>query len=280
MTVGDKSETSVLLGVTDGVALVTLNRPDRLNAISADMGERLDAVMAEAGADPKVRAVVLTGAGRGFCAGADLQRLNALAGGQASVRRRPDDPSPAFAALDAPAHQRSRYVIPTALPKPVIAAINGPAAGVGLALACACDVRFGAPEALFAAVFARRGLTAEAGLAYTLPALVGQGHAADLLLSGRKVGAEEALAMGLLNAVLPADDLLPHALEYARDIAANVSPRSVRVIKAQLLAARAQTFAEAMRRAYDEVTGSLASEDFQEGVAAAREKRAPRFPGR
>lgn len=274
------SQDTVLCEIDEGVALVTLNRPDRLNAVSAEMGDRLDAVMAAVGTDPEVRVVVLTGAGRGFCAGADLQRLSALAGGARSVRRAPDDPSPVFDTLDAPVHQRSRYLVPTAMPKPVIAAINGPAAGVGLALACACDIRFGSPETMFAAVFARRGLTAEAGLAYTLPALVGQGNAADILFSGRKVHAEEARAMGLLNAVVPSADLLAHALAYAADIARNVSPLSSRAIKRQLMAARGQSFAEAVRQAYDEVTTSLASEDFQEGVAAARERRPPRFTGR
>jgi enoyl-CoA hydratase/carnithine racemase len=181
---------------------------------------------------------------------------------------------------EAPPEQRSRFVIPLAIPKPVIAAVNGPCAGVGLCLAAASDIRFASTETQFTAVFARRGLTAEVGVAYTLAALVGHGAASDMLLSGRRIGGEEACRIGLANAVLPPDQLVPHAMAYARDIACNVSPRSTRVIKRQLWLTRSQSFAEAMTLAYREAGRSLRSEDFREGVAHFVERRPPRFTGR
>jgi enoyl-CoA hydratase/carnithine racemase len=192
----------------------------------------------------------------------------------------PDQPNPVFDRLkDAPAHLRSRLTAPMAVPQPVIAAINGPCAGVGLALAVACDLRFSGTTGLFTAAFPRRGLTAEAGLAWSLTRLVGRGAANDLLLSGRKVGAAEAAAMGLVNAVIEGD-VLEHALSYARDIAANVSPRSSQVIKRQLNLAADQSYSEALGLAYDEVVASLSCEDFQEGVASFVERRPPAFKGR
>jgi enoyl-CoA hydratase/carnithine racemase len=276
-------ETPVLCDIgADGVAVVTLNRPTRLNGLSQAMGEALDATFAALGANNDVRVIVLTGAGRGFCAGADLDRLQGLASdkGAGLSSNPPDQPNPVFDGLsDAPAHLRSRLLAPMAVPQPVIAAINGPCAGVGLALAVSCDLRFGSPTALFTAAFPRRGLTAEAGLAWSLPRLVGRGAAADILLSGRKIGAVEAAAMGLLNAVIE-DDVLAYALAYARDIAANVSPRSSRVIKRQLVLAADQSQAEALALAYQEVVESLACEDFREGVASFVEKRSPAFTGR
>lgn len=266
----------------DGVAVVTLNRPERLNGLSQVMGEALDDAFATLGADSAVRAIVLTGAGRGFCAGADMDRLQGLVSGKGAgiSSNPPDQPNAIFDSLaDAPAHLRSRLLAPMAVPQPVIAAINGPCAGVGLALAVSCDLRFGSPTALFTAAFPRRGLTAEAGLAWSLPRLVGRGAAADILLSGRKIGAVEAAAMGLLNAVIE-DDVLAHAMAYARDIATNVSPRSSRVIKRQLNLAADQPQADALALAYAEVIASLACEDFREGVASFVEKRPPAFTGR
>jgi enoyl-CoA hydratase/carnithine racemase len=269
--------------IEGGVATVTLNRPDRLNAMDADMGALFDRTMVDVGLDDSVRVVVLTGAGRGFCAGADMARLDTLAaGGRAGYDRpAPGAPHPVFDALtEAPPAQRTRYVIPSALPKPVIAAVNGPCAGVGVSLAVTCDVRFASAEAFFTASFSRRGLTAEHGLAFSLTSLIGRNAAADLLISGRRMAAEEALRVGLVSAVLPGPDLLAHAQAYARDIAQNVSPRSTRIIKQQIWAALDQSFAETLQQAHGEVLASMDSEDFKEGLAHFKEKRPARFTGR
>ena len=269
--------------VEHGVAVITLNRPERLNAIGPEMGEVFDRLMVRAGTDDAVRAIVLTGAGRGFCAGADVARLDDLVEtrGKSHGRPPPGAPHPVFDVLvDAPPTSRTRYVIPSALPKPVIAAVNGACAGVGLSLAVTSDLRFASAEAFFTASFVRRGLTAEHALASTLPALVGQGAAADMLLSGRRVTAAEALALGLVNAVLAPDALLPHAIGYARDLAQNSSPRSMRIIKRQLWEARDQSLSQALLSAHEHLIASLASDDFQEGVAHFKERRPARFTGR
>jgi enoyl-CoA hydratase/carnithine racemase len=273
----------VVTEIEAGVASITLNRPERLNAINPEMGEAFDRAMLAAQRDEAVRVVVITGAGKGFCAGGDMDRLRALmADGGVSLPPGPVDGG--NGALDgfieAPLELRSRYTMPFALEKPVIAAVNGAAAGVGFALAVACDIRFASRRAVFTAGFPRRGLTAEAGLAWSLTTLAGRGVASDLLLSGRRVEAEEALRLGLVNAVLEPGDLAPHALAYARDIAANCSPRSTRVIKRQLGLALDQTFAEALALSRREVEQSMKAEDFREGVESFLEGRAARFTGR
>lgn len=264
-----------------GVALVTLNRPDRLNAFNADLGAAFDKLMVRLAQDHTVRAIVLTGSGKGFCAGADAKELDKLAEAPQELRNRPPGTAhPIFDALtEAPAELRTRYLIPAAVPQPVIAAVNGACAGVGLALACACDMRFGAEHAVFAASFSRRGLIAEGGLAWILPGLVGFGAASDLLLSGRKMPAQEALRLGLVAELTSSSGLLERALGYARDIADHVSPRSATVIKRQLRAAQTQTLREALAAGHAALRESLASADFREGVAALGERRAPRFTG-
>lgn len=275
------AEPPVLLSIEDGLALITLNRPAQLNALTQEMSELLEQTFADVGANPDVRVVVIAGAGKGFCAGADMGRLQGLVAdkGAGLASRRPEDPHPVYDALDAPDYLRSRLLAPMAMPQPVIAAINGACAGVGLAIAVHCDIRFGSPTALFTAAFPRRGLTAEAGLAWSLPRIVGRAAASDMMLSGRRITASEAEKMGLLNSVIE-EDVLAHALAYAKDIAANCSPRSTRTIKRQLRLAADQTQRDAVILAYDEVVASLACDDFQEGVASFVEKRAPRFTGR
>lgn len=274
-------ESPVLVAVEDGVAVITLNRPAQLNALTQAMSELLEQTFADIGADPDVRVVVIAGAGKGFCAGADMGRLQGLVAdkGAGLATRRPEDPNPIYDSLDAPDYLRSRLLAPMAMPQPVVAAINGACAGVGLAIAVACDIRFGSPNALFTAAFPRRGLTAEAGLAWSLPRIVGRAAASDMMLSGRRVSAAEAERMGLLNAVIEGD-VLAHTLAYAKDIAANCSPRSTRTIKRQLRLAADQDQREAVILAHDEVVASLACEDFQEGVASFVEKRPPQFTGR
>ena len=272
----------ILCQVEAGVALVTLNRPERLNAFNGELGPAYDELMTRLGQDREVRVVVLTGAGKGFCAGADAKELDKLSdSGAGGLRSRPPGAGhPVYDALaDAPAEVRTRFLSPAALPQPVIAAVNGACAGVGLALACYSDVRFASETAVFAASFARRGLIAEAGLAWILPRLAGLGAASDMLLSGRKVGAAEALRIGLVGEVTQPDQLLPRVLAYARDLAENVSPRSAAVIKRQLRAGQDQSLREALDLGYVELRESVASGDFREGVAAMRERRPPRFTG-
>jgi enoyl-CoA hydratase/carnithine racemase len=276
------SETPLLCDIEDGVALITFNRPDKLNAFTTELSGLFDETMVRLEQDPAVRAVVMTGAGRGFCVGTDMADLKQTT--QKSAEEsfpHPERPPPIYDAFtDAPVELRSRYLLPKAMSKPVIAAVNGACAGIGLALAVASDVRFAAPEAMFTAIFARRGLVAETGLAFTLPSIVGLAAATDMLLSGRRISAAEAEKIGLVSKVAAPGELLAEAKRYARDMAENVSPRSIRVIKRQLWQAQRQTFLEAAVLAYKEVGRSLKSEDFREGVAHFVERRAPNFTGK
>jgi enoyl-CoA hydratase/carnithine racemase len=260
----------------DGVALVTLDRPERLNAWTGRMHAEYRWVLAEAASDDAVRAIVVTGAGRAFCAGADTAAL------EGHVARGAYDPGVAATELARPGYGvRPEYdhafAFHYGIPKPIVAAVNGPAAGVGLVLACYCDVRFAAAGAKLTTSAPRLGLPAEYGLSWVLPRLVGIGHAADLLLSSRVVLAEEAAAMGLVNKVLPAADVLDHALAYARALATEVSPRAVAAAKAQLYAdlhGDVGTAVEVSERLLEEL---VAGPDHAEGVAAWLERRPPRF---
>jgi enoyl-CoA hydratase/carnithine racemase len=274
----------VKLEVADHVAVVILNRPERLNAIGNEMGREFDETMVRLALDRNIRVVILTGEGRGFCAGADMERISGLVEDEKAVTRLAPSGGVhrAFLPLadEAPPELLTRYNCPQALPQPVIAAINGPCAGIGLALAVMSDVRFASSAATFVAPFARRGLTAETGIASSLAAIVGFGHAADILLSGRRVEAREALQMGLINRLCEPQTLLPESIAYAHDLTHKVSPRSTRRIKYQLWRARSQTFAAAAADAIEEYKLSMTTEDFKEGLAHFKEKRAPRFTGR
>jgi enoyl-CoA hydratase/carnithine racemase len=268
------SFTEIKYAVTDRVAVVTLNRPDQLNAWTAVMGKEVRQAMEQAAADDNVRVIVLTGAGRGFCAGADMKRL---AGISASGEIKDEVPPP-FDKTSRPDFQRKNTYFP-AIPKPIIAAINGPCAGLGMCFALFCDLRFASDTAVFTTAFARRGLIAEHGMSWTLPRLIGMSAATDLLLSGRKVSADEALRLGLADRVYPADELMPAVMAYARDLADLSSPRSLRVMKRQLWEAAMQTLDQAMDVADREMAVSLKSDDFKEGVKHFVEKRAPAFTG-
>src|SRR6185437_8005344 len=270
------AEPAVLYDVREHVATVTFNRPDRLNAFNGEVEVGLRQAMERVAHDAAVRVIILTGAGRGFCAGADMERLSGSAG--STIPR--EAPKPLELGAAVPPDFQHRYSYFPAIPKPIVGAINGPAAGLGLVFACYCDMRFAGSEAIFTTSFARRGLIAEYGLAWLLPRLVGPGRAADLLFSARRVSADEAAMIGLANRVFPQAEFMPRVLDYARELASAVSPRSLAVMKRQLWAALGDGLGEAVELANEEMRASFGSEDFKEGVAHFLEKRPARFTGR
>lgn len=263
------NDTVLMSTPAKGVALLTLNRPDRMNAWNADLSSRYFALLEQCAADDDIRAIVVTGAGRGFCAGADMDALQSIGGSSNSQS------GGAPSAEAASGSQLQSFT--TTVPKPVIAAVNGACAGIGMVQALACDIRFAAAGVKFTTAFGRRGLIAEYGMSWLLPRLVGTANAMDLLLSARVVLAEEAHAMGMVNAVLPADQLVDHAVNYAADLAQNVSPTSMAVMKSQVYADYSSSLADAEQKALQLMKESLRRPDFKEGVASFMEKRPPNF---
>lgn len=260
----EEPSTDLVLAERRGAVLVlTLNRPDRLNAwtdaLEARYFEHLDA----AEADPEVRAIVLTGAGRGFCAGADFDVLEEATG---------DEPGRSIVERPRPRN------FPMTLRKPLIGAINGAAAGLGLVEALYCDVRFCAPGAKLTTAFVRRGLIAEYGVAWLLPRLVGASRALDLLLSGRVMLGEEAHSIGLVDRLAEPDELLDAAVAYAADLAANCSPTSMAIMKGQVMRGFDQAFAESYEESERLIRESFHRPDAAEGVDSYLEKRPPSFP--
>lgn len=266
--------------VKDGIAIVTLNRPQALNAYTAAMGASLKQAVADAVTDATVRVIVLTGAGRGFCAGADMNLLQSIPS-SGRVTQLPEVKHDFYSGLgpDVGPHYGGRFGYLLQARKPVIAAINGPAAGLGLVLALYADIRFAGSEAKLITSFAQRGLIAEHGISWLLPRLVGPAHALDLLYSARKVDAVEAERIGLINKVFPQETFMYDVMAYARTLAQTVSPRSTAVMKAQIWKALCQDFNEALTLADSEMQKSFASADFKEGVAHFVQKRAPAFTG-
>ena len=263
----------ILYEVADRVATITLNRPAKLNAWTSLMGEELRQAFARAEADGGVRAIVLTGAGRGFCAGADMSRLAAAAAQQSPLMA---EEEPQGSGIGANFSQRLSYLL--GIGKPIIAAINGPAAGIGFVIALYCDIRYMAASAKLTTAFARRGLIAEHGAAWMLPRLIGPMHALDLLCSARTVSAVEAEAMGLVD-MLPDAGFAAEAHARATELASLSSPRAMRIIKRQVYEAMFQSLAEATAIANREQELCRDTEDFREGVAHFLEKRRPNFKG-
>jgi enoyl-CoA hydratase/carnithine racemase len=247
--------------VDAGVAVLTLNRPDRLNAWTAELGRTYFDLLEDCAGRDDVRAVVVTGAGRGFCAGADMEDLQTIGRGES---RGPGDTRPQTFALT--------------IPKPIVAAINGPCAGIGLVHALMCDIRFAADDAKLTTAFSRRGLVAEHGISWILPRLVGPAHALDLLLSARVVLGEEAARLGLVNRALPREEVLDAAVAYARDLAANCAPSSMAAMKRQVYADVDRALPDALAHANELMGESLQAPDFVEGVSSFVEKREPHFP--
>ena len=271
--------------VADRIATVTLNRPDRLNAWTATMETELRAAMAEASRDEEVRVVVLTGAGRGFCAGADMSLLQSSADEtpeQAAARTREGSEVRVVMPnrLDVPSDFLRRYCYFPSVPKPVIGAVNGPAAGLGMVMSLYCDVRLVSDVAFFTTAFAKRGLIAEHGIDYMLVHIVGHAAALDMLLSARRVTAEEASRLGLANQVFPAARFADDVRAYALDLANSVSPRSMRVMKEQVYRTLGLRLGDAVQVANEEMLGSFDSADFKEGVAHFVEQRPAAFTGR
>jgi enoyl-CoA hydratase/carnithine racemase len=263
------------------VATITLNRPDKLNAWTAVMEREVRAAMGEAEHDENVRVIVLTGAGRGFCAGADMSLLSTVAEkGLDEARRAQAGQAASSGGEGTRMDFRKKYSYFPAVTKPVIAAINGPVVGLGLVIALYCDIRLASDAARFGTAFAQRGLIAEYGMAWMLPRLVGHANALDLLFGARMIDAAEALRMGLVNQVHPRESFLEGVQQYVADLASSVSPRSLRVIKRQVYDAMFQTLAESFESSEQEMLASLQSDDFREGVAHFIEKRAPVFTGK
>jgi enoyl-CoA hydratase/carnithine racemase len=255
--------------VAPATVLVTLNRPERLNAQTNQMFAELEELGLDLRERTDVRALVITGAGRGFCAGFDLDEAEGLAQvGALGMLRQQERAARALSAV-------------RSVPVPVIAAVNGPATGGGLALALAADIRLGAPTAVFNAAFVRIGLSAgDLGTSWLLPRLAGHGRAAEILFTGRLVAADEAQAIGLLNAVHPADELIPAALELAAQIAAN-SPGGVKLSKRALQSNLEVTSYGAALELENRGQALLTrTDDMTEALAALTERRTPQFADR
>jgi len=256
----------ILSEVVDRVALFTLNRPELMNAMGPDMHDTLNGLIRDAGADPGVGVIMLTGAGRAFCAGRDMKAA-ARTQGEA-----PRGPAPRRSGL-------ANYMeLIRRIPKPVIAAVNGPAVGGGMSLALACDMRIASERAMFSQAFIKRGVIPAGGAIYVLPRLIGTAKACELMLSGDPIGAKEAKRLGIVNRVVPHEELMDAAMAWARQLAAG-APVALGLAKASIyrtMELDLKTSLEAESFAQD-VCGD--TEDHAEGVAAFVEKRPPRFKG-
>ena len=249
----------VLTELSEGVLIVTFNRPDKLNASTPEMVRLYTEIMLAAGENPEVRVIVVTGAGRGFCAGADTTHLGTIAGGT---------PRPP---------KLRRHWFPTAIPKPVIAAINGHCIGLGFVMAMMCDMRFAAQTAKVGPGFAKLGLPAENGSAWMLPQVVGYARAFEILAGGKMYSGDDLTRLGLVNAVVPDAELMSHTLQYAKELARECAPRSFATMKMQLHCSYYSDLREADRLSDRVVEVSLVADDLKEAMRARKEKRLPNF---
>ncbi|MGN6796214.1 MAG: enoyl-CoA hydratase-related protein [Streptosporangiaceae bacterium] len=264
--------------VDDPVATITLNRPEALNAWTDRMGLEVRHAVCQAEHDQRVVGIVITGAGRGFCAGADMRRLSAVSAGDYQADTLPADlgSDPGDPEFGEDLHDGTHTYL-MSVPKPVIAAINGPVAGMAVPIVLACDLRFMAQDAVLLTAFAQRGLIAEWGISWLLPRLTGSAVALDLLFSSRKVTGAEAAQIGLVNAALPAADVLPYAQRYVRNLAATSSPASMAIMKRQVYQQLHSGMLAAEREARQLMLESFGRPDFGEGVQSFLERRPPRF---
>lgn len=274
------SEPEVTVARDGAVATVVMNRPGRLNATTDAMGNALEDALLAQNDDPAVRVIVLTGAGGNFCVGGDIARLDEVlaSGGADLVDRAPGKVQPKFRRIGNDRDEfKNRYMLPAALDKPVVAAVEGICAGIGIVLALACDYRIVAHNATFAAAFPQRGLIAESGIAFLLSRVGGYGLAAKLLLACRRLDGKAAFHHHLADELAAPGDALKQAQALAQDMAATLSPRSAAVIKAQILAAQHESFAQATQRSFRSMMESFAHPDFREGLESFKEKRPARF---
>jgi enoyl-CoA hydratase/carnithine racemase len=267
----------IIYEVDNPVAVITLNRPEALNAFTRTMLAEIRHALAAAEQDEQVVGIVLTGAGRGFCPGMDMNALNAISGGEAAgqddISKLKADPGDA----DLGDNFQVTYSYFMSIRKPIIAAINGACAGLGLAIATMTDLRIVERSAKFSTAFSQRGLIAEHGISWTLPRLIGSGNALDLLWSARKFTGEEAKALGLAEQLVDDGESLRAAIAYIKNLAASSAPKSLQVMKAQVYRHMNMQLGEAMRETNDWMAASLKRDDFKEGVRSFIEKRPPNF---
>ncbi len=268
----------ILYEVKEPVATITLNRPDRLNALTDRMLAELRHALAAAERDSKVVGIVLTGSGRGFTAGMDMQSLGEIADGGAAGGAGLAELQTDLGNTDMGPEFGVTWGYLMTIKKPLIAAVNGPCAGLGFSIAMLCDLRFASEKAVFTTSFAQRGLVAEHGVSWILPRLIGPAHALDLLLTARRVDAEEAFRLGIANRVIAPEKLLDETRAYIEELAAKSSPTSLMVMKQQVYRHLMQPLGEAMRETNVLMDESLNRADFKEGVASFVERRPPRFP--
>jgi len=270
----------ILYDVSDGIATITLNRPDKLNAWTMRMSAEVRHAAVQADHDDRVRSIIVTGAGKGYCAGADMDMLQGLQRGEARGEGGGGDSLHVEFDPAVPELFRGEYTYPMGLTKPVIAAVNGAAAGLGVSYMLYYDMRIASDQARFSIIFSRRGLIAEHGSSWLLPRLVGMANACDILFSGRFVNAQEALQMGLVNRVVPHAELLPTVRAMATEIGTWCSPRSIRVMKRQVYGNLFTDLGTAIQEADREMVACFSTEDFREGVASFLQRRTPQFTGR
>lgn len=263
---------TLLVEVRDHAGIVTFNRPERMNAVTSVVEAELHDALRMLDADRRVRVIILAGQGRAFCAGMDMDELKNLPAGDIfePAKMRPFDTGTS-------ADFQGRYSYFPSIAKPIIAAVNGAAAGLGLIFALYSDIRLVGKQAVFVTAFSQRGLIAEHGSAWILSRVVGMPMTMDMLLSSRRIDAQEALRIGLAHRLVESDDFLGGVLDYAATLARSVSPRSMRVMKRQIWQAQTQTLAQALTLANLEMVDSINSPDFREGVAHFLERRPPRF---
>ncbi len=269
----------ILYEVDDPIATITFNRPEVLNAFTTRMGHEVRHAVGEAERDPRVVGIVLTGAGRGFCAGADMNMLSGISDGARPEADGEAGPAPEETEVGEPSwgdDLRGTYTYLLSVPKPIIAAINGPIAGMAVPIALACDLRFMARDAVLTVAFSQRGLIAEWGVSWLLPRLVGSAAALDLLFSSRKVDGAECERIGLVNRAVDGS-VVDAAREYIVDLAAHCSPSSLAVMKRQVYQQLHAGLGPAEREAQELMVESFGRPDFGEGVRSFMEKRPPAF---